>query len=32
MRRLDNHSVAGLTKYAIVNGLKTLEGSGVPLA
>lgn len=27
MRRLDIHSVAGLTKYAISNGLVTLDGS-----
>ena len=26
MRRLDIHSVAGLTKYAIANGLISLEG------
>jgi len=26
MRRLDIHSVAGLTKFAIANGLVTLEG------
>jgi hypothetical protein len=29
MRRLNIHSVAGLTKYAIANGLITLE-SGTP--
>ena len=27
MRRLNIHSVAGLTKYAIANGLITLEGA-----
>jgi hypothetical protein len=26
MRRLNIHSVAGLTKYAIANGLISLEG------
>jgi len=26
MRRLDIHSVAGLTKFAIANGLVSLEG------
>ena len=27
MRRLNIHSVAGLTKFAIANGMVTLEGS-----
>jgi hypothetical protein len=27
MRRLDIHSVAGLTKYAIANGLVGLDGA-----
>lgn len=30
MRRLNIHSVAGLTKYAIANGLVSLEGGAVP--
>ena len=30
MRRLDIHSVAGLTKFAISNGLITLEGQPPP--
>ncbi|MGO8925365.1 MAG: response regulator [Limisphaerales bacterium] len=30
MRRLDIHSVAGLTKYAIANGLISLEGGSAP--
>ena len=30
MRRLDIHSVAGLTKYAISNGLITLDGTPKP--
>jgi DNA-binding NarL/FixJ family response regulator len=29
MRRLDIHSVAGLTKFAIANGMVTLEGTGI---
>lgn len=30
MRRLNIHSVAGLTKYAIANGLISLEGGSAP--
>jgi two-component system nitrate/nitrite response regulator NarL len=30
MRRLNIHSVAGLTKYAIANGLVALEGGSAP--
>src|SRR5208337_3474869 len=30
MRRLNIHSVAGLTKYAIASGLITLEGGSAP--
>jgi len=30
MRRLDIHSVAGLTKFAIANGLVSLEGGATP--
>ncbi len=30
MRRLDIHSVAGLTKFAIANGLVSLEGGAAP--
>jgi len=29
MRRLDIHSVAGLTKYAIANGMVSLDGEAV---
>jgi DNA-binding NarL/FixJ family response regulator len=32
MRRLDIHSVAGLTKFAIVNGLVSIEGQNPPAA
>jgi hypothetical protein len=30
MRRLDIHSVAGLTKFAIANGLVSLDDSQAP--